>query len=133
MSTSAMIVEYAVNWFLGDVATWEQIRRNWVREVKDRNGKVETIPIEPNLHRNGREWKKTFDIVYARFRHRLLAVVGDADAARWTSYGLSYQALRGSAKLRRYDQHPYIFKACVNAHKKFLGRAESWGRQQWES
>src|SRR4051794_14412372 len=97
---AANVVDYAVNWFLGDVATWRHIREIWVHIIRDIDGTViASRSIKPVLHPNGVEWRKTFQTVYAKYRLRLGAVVGNAEDARWTSYGLSYQALRGCAKL----------------------------------
>jgi hypothetical protein len=44
-------------------------------------------------------------------------------SARWTSYGLSYEALRRSAARGKYDQFAYIYRACSTAHNRYLKRA----------
>lgn len=125
------IVDYAAGFFLNDGLTWERIRKTWTHLVKDIDRQViEVRPIPPVLHPNGAEWQKIFQTVFARFRRKLIAVDGNADDARWTSYGLSFQALRDSAKQGRYEHFAYIYKSCINAHKKYLGRANRWGRLQ---
>jgi hypothetical protein len=76
---SAAIVDFAVGWFLDDPATWERIPETFTHVVRDLEGKVEAVhPIEPVLHPNGVEWRKIFECVYANYRGRLRAALGDA-------------------------------------------------------
>lgn len=122
------MVDFTVGWFLNDPVVWRRLHDLYVGTVTTTDGEVynrQRLPIPAVPPGQGVEWKKIFECVHAKFRARMRRVSGLGDEEiRWTSYGLSYEALRRCARLGRQGQYAYVYKACVNAHCKHLQAEE---------
>jgi RNA polymerase sigma factor (sigma-70 family) len=70
------------------------------------------------------ELRRIFETVYHQFRARLESY-GEDD--RWASYSISFMAMRRCARLEKLLEMAYVYRACQNAHKKFLTKNASCG------
>jgi hypothetical protein len=120
---SVQFVDGAVGWFLNDPNTW--------RDLHHRYDPIKR-PIPKHPPGNGDEWRKIFESIYAEFRRSLIRVEGNLDDARWTSYGLSYEALRRCAELGKHEVLIYVYLACRNAHLRFLRPFKESGVRSFE-
>lgn len=119
---AATFIHWAVGWSLHDPVVWGRLHELFVEFKRGPDGglvKVGPLPIPPLPPGKGREWKTIFDCVYYRFRSLLAA---HREGEVWTSYSLSYLALRRCALRRRHEELAYVYEACANEHKRFYKR-----------
>jgi hypothetical protein len=135
-------VDETVAWFLRDPTHWSRLVRRYRVEKKPKNklmvrdGKIEMLEIEPArtvhlpIERQppglGVMWAKTFWSVYKMFKTQLAAI---GEEERWTSFSLSYMALRRCVVRGKYQEFSYVYAACKNAHTAYLKRHE-WPHYQ---
>jgi hypothetical protein len=79
------------------------------------------------LNANADQWRRVFEYTHRTFAKDLAETGLSGNDARWTSYSLSYQALVRCCQKRNMENHGYVYRACINAHRKYLLRS----RRQW--
>ena len=118
------VVDFNVGWFLGDAEVWSRLARMFVWSFEDRfvghvekkmdipwlvdhhaDQRIQTIPVmrRPAAYRlvlnsNADQWRRIFEYTYRRFANSLGRAGLQGEDARWTSFGLSYEALCGAVR-----------------------------------
>jgi DNA-directed RNA polymerase specialized sigma24 family protein len=122
------IVDFAVGWFLRDPSVWRRLHARYRSTRPGPDGQwidQGPLPIPDLPPHKGPAWKTIFECVHHQFRRLFAAYIpsprkGDGlpDDIEWTSYALSYLALRQCARLGQQEQLAYVHTACANAHKR---------------
>jgi RNA polymerase sigma factor (sigma-70 family) len=151
------IIDFNVGWFLRDAATWADLSRlySWsyydsrlgsMRQIRrkipwlvDRRADLwlRAMPKasrpaahELVLNRHADRLRRIFEYTFVRFlREFRRAGLFRADA-RWTSFGLSYEALLECTRRGQQENFRYAYRACVNLHRRHLGRLVKASRRE---
>jgi hypothetical protein len=140
------VLDFNVGWFLRDPEVWGRLARMFTWTIKDAAGKKtirrmkipwlvdsrsdQWLKARPEsrrpayyqavLNANADQWRRIFECTYRKFAPALHDVgLRDVDG-RWTSFGMSYEALIRCSLKGKHENFAYVYTACVNAHRAFL-------------